>query len=366
MIARRAALVLLAGSVACGAPSPIASSDASGPLGATSLDEAPFQEVLAFGPDDGRTALLEIPAFDGDSLALWARTSEGSCFRVASLDDGAGVPGPVIAPARDAALVSLTQLGDFVPSRGVSIAFQLIDCTTTGRARPSRELSLEVGWAGREQTPERGALALRFVVSRHSMLFGRPDLRRALAELVAGELEEAGVEISVDEARAVELEAGVPEEASAWSLEPGELASFRALAPLAPRATVDVVFAGCLVYDDPFSGPPREVDGFTPRVTGGGGAAADAVYMPGLRCDSFGSEPEEWRLDRYAHVLAHELGHFLGLDHAVEADGRTDALDDTQVENIMHWSPGLAIAQGWSPSQARRMRAHPWVGASSR
>ena len=56
---------------------------------------------------------------------------------------------------------------------------------------------------------------------------------------------------------------------------------------------------------------------------------------------------------------AHELGHYLGLYHAVEADGLGDALDDTGPDNIMHFNPGLATAVGFSPAQGRVMRMHP-------
>ena len=47
----------------------------------------------------------------------------------------------------------------------------------------------------------------------------------------------------------------------------------------------------------------------------------------------------------------------------VSAGSRSGALlaDGTGAENVMHFRPGLAIAHGWRPTQARRMRAHPWV-----
>jgi hypothetical protein len=59
--------------------------------------------------------------------------------------------------------------------------------------------------------------------------------------------------------------------------------------------------------------------------------------------------------------MAHELGHYLGLYHAVEADGSTDQLDDTGAANLMFHQPGTEAATGLSPTQAVVMRAHPAV-----
>jgi hypothetical protein len=132
------------------------------------------------------------------------------------------------------------------------------------------------------------------------------------------------------------------------------------LAKVPPRAetTVDVVFGGCLLYDDPVFGPPRPVNGFTPRIPGGAGPA-DAVFMPGLDCFAEGSSPIDLPVRTQARILAHELGHYLGVYHAVEEDGLADQLDDTDPNNIMHSNPERATAVGWSPSQGRLMRMHP-------
>lgn len=328
------------------------------------------EEPVAFDAD-GLTPPLSIPPFAGDSVALWARSEPGTCFALTSLVDTQGrawvdqrSAGPFCtgcevrtSVAQEEALFVLPGEEGFAPREGFTVRFGLVACETLTPVKASGAPRLHLTWLPRASLPERGRLPLRFLVSRHSMLLGQPERRRELLERLNDELAEAGLEVTLE--AVVELP-DAAHETRFWTTELAGLSALRDGAPPAPDTTVDIVFAGCLWYDDPFFGPPVPVDGFTPRV-GGGAGPASAVFMPGLRCDAFGGAPVQWPLDAYAHVLAHELGHFLGLYHSVETDGTTDRLGDTGEQNIMNAHPGRASARGWSPSQKRRLLSHPWV-----
>lgn len=325
---------------------------------------------VTFGAD-GLTPTLSIPAFTGDALALWAKTEPGTCFAIASLEDAHGrkwvserEAGPYCTQcavrtsvAQGDGLFVLSRDESFVPNAGLSLRVGLVRCDTLTPLTTARGQSFELTWLPIEKIPERGLLSLRFVVSTHSMLFGRPDLQRGLVTQLNDELAETGLEVSLDEV--VELSNLAPESQFSTA-DLSELAAVLDAAPAAPRFTVDIVFAGCLRYEASYFGPPTAVDGFTPRV-GGGAGTASAIFMPGLRCDSFSADPATYPLATYAHTLVHELGHFLGLYHSIETDGTTDLLSDTDEANAMHYNPSLALARGFRPSQARHLRSHPWV-----
>lgn len=331
-------------------------------------------EPVPFGAG-GLTPALSIPSFDGESVALWAKSEPGICFALAFLEDTLGrtwvaarEAGPYCTDcavrssiAQDEALFVLPSGDGFSPREGFAVRFGLMDCETLTPVETEGDHWLQLAWLPRESVPERGRLSLRFLVSPHSMLLGQSERQRELLKHLNDELEGVGLEVTLDEV--VELP-DVPSEARFWTTELAELEALLDRAPPALDATVDVVFAGCLRYDDPFFGPPVPVNGFSPRV-GGGAGPASAVFMPGLRCDSFAVGPASWPLDAYAHVLAHELGHFLGLYHSVETDGTTDLLSDTGEQNAMHHNPSLADARGWSRAQGRQIRSHPWVRPSS-
>lgn len=79
-----------------------------------------------------------------------------------------------------------------------------------------------------------------------------------------------------------------------------------------------------------------------------------------------GSQPAAWPAGYLGRLIAHELGHYLGLYHSVEEDGTVDRLDDTGADNVMFWRPASVASPAFSTSQFRVMRRHPavrWDGA---
>lgn len=310
---RGAPVAILALLVGCVAPS-----DVDDPLADVSE-----LGVLSFDAT-GRTPPIDLGE-PSEATFLLARSDDDTCFALE----------PSLFAARGAALDAVGA----APSR-----YQRIRCSTGTPLREPLADALEVSVLERDQVTA-GRLPVRFVVTERSALRGDSAAQQAMLEALRSELAEAG--IAPELTAVVEVE-GAPTETRFSDLETDELDALLALAPAPAPGTVDVVFAGCLRRVGP-TGLSSAVLGFTGRVGGGGGGTADAVFLPGIRCGAIGADLAPVDVERTAHVLAHELGHFLGLAH-------TDGGDD-----IMHTNPLLEGAHGFTSEQARRMRLHPFV-----
>jgi hypothetical protein len=327
--------------------------------------------ATAFG-SDGETGEVTIAAQEPcAAIAVRATTAPGVCFQPSLIADGEGravVDGRSRgAYCRDCAMresvaisagvfVLPAESHRFEPESGLSLRFARVDCETlTPLAAPADRPALRVAVQRIEAIPNSATIDLRFLVASSSILFGDEDRRSELVAQLSNELASAGLVPRLVDVR--ELDA-MPTELRFHAGDSAALAAAIAKAPPKADTTVDVVFGACLLYDDPIVGPPRPVDGYTPRIPGGAGPA-DAVFLPGLDCFAEGSGPVDLPARAAAHVLAHELGHYLGLYHTVEEDGREDQLDDTGPDDIMFFHPQQADAVGFSASQGRVVRTHP-------
>ncbi|HEY0712416.1 MAG TPA: hypothetical protein VGF45_07070 [Polyangia bacterium] len=131
--------------------------------------------------------------------------------------------------------------------------------------------------------------------------------------------------------------------------------------PTRQPAWVPLVFAGCLRLRDADLQTEQQPDALVPGIPSGlpPPGRADGIYVKGRSCRA-GGDAIDWAPASLAKLIAHELGHYLGLYHSVEADGTTDQLADTDADNIMSASP-LATKTGFSAAQFRVMRRHPAV-----
>ena len=122
------------------------------------------------------------------------------------------------------------------------------------------------------------------------------------------------------------------------------------------------MLAGCLRLSDPVLKKTSEPEGFVPRIPDGLAAPgrAHGVFIRGRACRE-GSASITWPTGYLARLIAHELGHYLGLYHSVEEDGTADLLADTDAGNLMSFRPSTTGSPSFSASQFRIMRRHPAV-----
>ena len=245
------------------------------------------------------------------------------------------------------------------PETGRRLRFARVDgLTLTPRAAPEDRPALRVEAQPIETVPDLATIDLRQHIAKSSILSGDEERRQELAFHLGQELASAGILPRLVETH--DLDA-LPANIRFHAGDHAALAAVIAMVPPRPETTIDVVFGGCLLHDDPIFGPPAAVDGFTPRIPGGAGPA-DAVFMPGLDCFAEGAGPVDLPVRAQAHVLAHELGHYLGLHHAVEEDGLTDQLDATDPDTMLPPPPHLPtpgrLAAGATRGPARSRRHH--------
>ncbi len=317
---------------------------AQAPMQSAQADWQPLVQVSF--ESDGETPWVSVPT-SGSGVALRVTAEAGVCFELSGAATPDGEPltqrfaGPECpdCPLRTSVAA---EAGVFVLSSAAQVRFGVTDCETLNpREIAAGKLEVEVKQLA---APESSVLPLRLFVARDSTLLSDGNERQRLLAAVDDELGRTGVTT-----RLVDVEP-LPAPAGTLRFHAGdasELAELLAEHPGDARE-VRVVIAGCLEYADPLFGPPVAVDGYTPRVLGGAGAA-DGVFLPELDCTS--SFPLSITPEARGRILAHELGHYLGLFHT-DPDRDGDA-------NLMNPNPSLSVAHGLTNAQIEALRRHP-------
>lgn len=125
---------------------------------------------------------------------------------------------------------------------------------------------------------------------------------------------------------------------------------------------VSLVLAGCIKTEDPILMQEGEPDGFVPHIPDGWlpPERAQGIFLKGRGC-ALGGTQVRWASSNLAKLIAHELGHYLGLYHSVEENGQSDRIADTGADNLMHFRPFSVATAVITPGQFRVMRRHPVV-----
>ncbi|HNN51584.1 MAG TPA: hypothetical protein PKO07_11210 [Pseudomonadota bacterium] len=123
---------------------------------------------------------------------------------------------------------------------------------------------------------------------------------------------------------------------------------------------IPVVLAGCLQVRDPLLLQNTEVDGYTPHIPDGFSSPSTmhGVFLKGRSC-SASAPPVDLGPQVLGKLLAHELGHYLGLYHSAESDGTMDQIADTSSDNIMNFRPLQIGSPKFTSGQFQIMRRHP-------
>jgi hypothetical protein len=141
-----------------------------------------------------------------------------------------------------------------------------------------------------------------------------------------------------------------------------------ALVQLSKRARAAVATSGpvfvltpCLIREDTLSGGRTEPWALTPHLPGGFAVSdqPDQIFVAAERCEGLTAAARFSDPELLGAVMTHELGHYLGLYHVAEHDGRQDMLTDTaeSLPNLMQVTPSPA-ATTLSPSQISVARRH--------
>ena len=134
------------------------------------------------------------------------------------------------------------------------------------------------------------------------------------------------------------------------------------LAGVQTEGAIPIVISGCSYFNVAPSGLRREPFGFTHRIPGGFSFGDQDYVLLRTRECGFSKAPSYLPSKLWARIVAHEIGHYLGLFHTMELDGRRHHLGSIGNHNLMNHSP---TQQGSGTKLTARQRivarSHPYL-----
>ncbi len=254
----------------------------------------------------------------------------------------------------------------------VTLRFGLRDCATWVPIRGEAPLgaSLRVTTPAYDDPARPAVLRVNVAAFGDLWLRGVTEVDALLAEASA-ELAGAGISLQRSEFCAL---SSPDARLEVTDYRHAEVARWTALArarcpalrsdPARPRLTLLV--APCVRTRDSVRGESRAVDGYTTHIPGGALSeeTPDAVLLS-AGCGATYPVVDGVPLG-YGRLLAHEVGHFLGLFHTSESNTGSGPIADPREQNLMHAIPLREGARGLTPQQVEVARRHPWLRRSLR
>jgi hypothetical protein len=344
--------------------------------GGMQADVSTFQAVAKVVSGE----VVPLPALPaaGGALFIEADRNFNGCFQLDGLFDSAGQNlveavgaasncgdcGQRVMLGRGGAMVLLPPRPLATPSMLGAIRVSARNCATGNpvsdavQALPLHLAVVPLADPPRAETLQR--LELAVYVDGDELFEGHAETTlQTVAQHLRFVFAQAHIDVSV--AAVCIFDSGRPEVVFSTG-EPTELRQVLAMAqracPFTPTR-LPVVIAGCLRREDALGGSISFPIGETTHIPGttSGLAEPDFVAVAGRSC-GFGT-PIVWTSWSLGQVIAHEVGHFLGLFHSVETNGLADDLADTDAKNLMHYNPLATSSAGFSAAQIAIMRRHP-------
>ena len=243
----------------------------------------------------------------------------------------------------------------------ISLRIGIRDCATGSPAIPGLDdpipEAVEVS-IGPAPPPTTGPVTIPIHIINTSQ-FEVDDLARAAIDAASTQFTEHGMTLTWAGTTALPPpeEAVQFEGASRTALRNLLRTAAESAEPMAMAGTVPVVLVDCLEKTGLSTSRP---EGMATTIPGLPTTACvdDGVFLRMAQCLGPSPFAYPWTTESLGKVMAHEIGHYLGLYHTVESSGQEDHIPDTDANNLMHHRALNPSSTGITATQAHVMRVH--------